>query len=156
MPAPALVNTLVTLYVNTNPDGGLNQQNVIDHVWMADTDGDVVDNNAGNVANYTTSVQKNGNITWVGAVINIRTRPSDYVLITGITLSPGNGNKINLSNEPSSPANGNCTHVNGRVTGNATVNPFEYRINFKVVHVSDNGGRNEIDLCIDPKIQINS
>lgn len=154
MPANPLTNTLVTLYVNTDPDGGLTQPNVIDHVWMADTDGDVADNNAGHVANYTTNVLKNGNITWVGAVINIRTRPSDYVLITGIEVSTGNTAKLRLTDEPATPANGNPTYINGRVIGNPSATAFEYRINFKVVHIDDQGVRHESDFFVDPKIRI--
>lgn len=150
MPSTPKTNTIVTLYVNTGFPG-LSQNNIRDHVWMADSNGDIVDNNAGNVANYTTGVLSKGNITWVPAVINIRTDPSDYVLITDVVINPDSSGKVNISKEPT--ANG-PTHVNGKVSGNPSSTPFEYRIYFTVSHV-ENGIRKPLQsLYIDPKIRI--
>lgn len=154
MPAPPLTNTLITIYVNTAVT--LTQNNIKDNVWFADTDGDIIDDHGtgGTVENYLTEITKNGNVTWVGAVQDIRTYPSDYVLITGIDMSNGNQNKINLSAMPSSPANGNPTHVNGRVTGNASPLPMSYSISIKVGRIDSNGQRITHDLTIDPRLRI--
>ena len=123
MPVTPLINTVVTLYVNTA--GDLNSD-LINNVWFADTDGDIANNNGGNVDNYLTDVTKNGNITWVGAVLDIRANPSDYVTITEITTEPDadGRDKLNINHEPSTPANGNVTHMSARVTGNVSLLPF--------------------------------
>jgi len=144
-------NTLVTLYVNTGVPG-LSQGNIVDHVWMADSNGDIVDNNAGHVRNYITGVLSKGNVTWIPAVINIRNDPSDYVLITDVKISSGNDNKITISKMPTSK---DPNHVNGKVSGNPGGDPFEYRILFTVSHVGNDGKRKPPQhFYIDPKIQI--
>ena len=154
MSATPLINTVVTLYVNTTGD-------LINHleenVWFADTDGDVDNNNGGNVSNYLTDVTKNGNVTWVGAVLDIRANPSDYVTIIEITPVAGadGRNKLNISHEPSAPANGNVTHMSARVTGNASLLPFEYSVTFVVGKIDSNGERTWNTFTIDPKLRIN-
>lgn len=153
MQAAPLTNTLVSMYVNTSVS--LTPTNIEQNVWFADSDGDIVNNHGGNVANYVTDVLKNGNITWVGAVQDIRTYSGDYVLITGVVMSNGNQSKVNIDLMPSTPANGNKTHVNGRVTGNASPLPIEYTISFRVGRVDSNGQRTWNDFSIDPKIRIN-
>ena len=50
------INTLVTMYVNTEFPG-LSQDNIEDHVWMGDSNGDVANNNAGKVKDYFTVYQ---------------------------------------------------------------------------------------------------
>ena len=152
MPATPLKNTLVTMYVNTAVV--LNTANLKENVWFADTDGDIVNNNGGNVTNYLTKVTKNGNVTWTGAVQDILNNPSDYVLIQNIVISNGNQSKVNINLEPSTPANGNITHVNGRITGNASTTPFEYTINFRVGKIDSNGLRTWNDFEIDPRLII--
>lgn len=152
MPATPLKNTLVTMYVNTAVV--LNTTNLKENVWFADTDGDIVDNNGGTVTNYLTEITKNGNITWTGAVQDIPNNPSDYVLIQNITISNGNQSKMNINLEPSSPAGGNITHVNGRVNGNPSPLPFKYTINFRVGKIDSNGIRSWNDFQIDPRLII--
>jgi pSer/pThr/pTyr-binding forkhead associated (FHA) protein len=152
-PATPLTNTLVTMYVDTSV--ALTPTNIKDHVWFADTDGDIVNDNGGNVSNYLTDVVKNGNVTWVGAVQDIRTYPSDYVLITNIIMSNGNESKINIDLMPSTPGNGNKTHVNGGAIGQISPLPLEYTISFRVGRVDSNGQRTWNDFSIDPKLRIN-
>jgi len=157
-PATPLINTLVTMYVNTAIDP-LTEANIKDNVWFADTNGDITDDNdnQGNVSNYTTMVTGQGNITWVGAVQDIRNNPNDYVLITDVVIKPGNPGKISISKEPSpSQGIGNNTHVSGRVTGNHNLTPFGYTIKFTVGRVDSSGNRTTSnELNIDPRIQIN-
>lgn len=154
MPATPLTNTLITMYVNTAVS--LTPTNIEENVWFADTDGDIINNNGGNVENYLTEVTKNGNITWTGAVQDIRNNPSDYVVIQNVTISNGNQSKININLEPSSPAGGNITHVNGRVTGNQSPLPFKYSIYFRVGKIDSNGVRTWNDFKIDPRLIINN
>ncbi|MBT8260906.1 MAG: hypothetical protein HKO92_07715 [Flavobacteriaceae bacterium] len=153
MPATPLINTLVTLYVNTAGDLNNDLEN---NVWFADTDGDVANNNGANVSNYLTEVTKNGNITWVGAVKDITANPTDYVTITGITPLGDLRNKLSISAEPSNPANGNVTHVNARVTGNASTDPLEYSITFVVSKINNLGERHWNTFTIDPKLRIST
>ncbi len=152
MPATPLTNTLITMYVNTAVT--LTEENKKDNVWFADTDGDIVNDNGGNVSNYITDVFKNGNVTWVGAVVDIRANLSDYVLITGVVMSNGNQSKINITGMPSTPGNGNITHVNGRVNGEPSPMPMEYTISFEVGRVDSEGNRTKQDLSIDPQLRI--
>lgn len=156
MSATPLINTVVTLYVNTAAN--LTQSNIQDNVWFADTDGDINNNNGVTVSNYLTEVTKNGNITWVGAVLDIRSNPSHYVTIMEITPSndADGRNKLNLSNEPSAPAGGNITHITARVTGNASPMPFEYSITFVVGKVDSSGQRTWNTFTIDPKLKIST
>ena len=155
MPATPLTNTLITMYVNTAVS--LTPTNIKENVWFADTDGDIVNDHGGNVANYVTEITKNGNVTWTGAVQDIRNNPSDYVLIQNITISNGNQSKVNINLEPSSPANGNITHVNGRVSGNPSdpLIPFKYTIYFRVGKIDSNGLRTWNDFEIDPQLRMN-
>ena len=154
MSATPLTNTLITLYVNTAVS--LNSNNIKDNVWFADTDGDIADANGATVGNYLTEVTKNGNITWVGAVLDIRNNPSDYITITEITPVEGadGQGKLNISQEPSNPANGNVTHMSARVTGTASPLPFEYSITFVVWKIDSNGERTWNTFTIDPRIRI--
>lgn len=152
MPATPLTNTLVTMYVNTAAN--LTQSNIKDNVWFADTDGDIVNNHGGNVANYLTEITKNGNITWVGAVQDIISNPSHYVLIEEITTVADGRDKLNLSHEPSAPANGNVTHMSARVTGNASPLPFKYTITFVVGKIDSNNQRTWNTFTIDPQLRI--
>ena len=156
MSATPLINTVVTLYVNTAVN--LTPSNIQDNVWFADTDGDTANNNGGNVQNYLTEVTKNGNITWVGAVLDIRNNPTHYVTIIGITPSndADGRNKLNISPEPSAPAGGNVTHMSARVTGNASPIPFEYSIEFVVFKIDGNGQRSWNTFTIDPKLKISA
>lgn len=156
MSATPLINTIVTLYVNTAAN--LTPSNIQANVWFADTDGDTANNNGGNVQNYLTEVTKNGNITWVGAVLDIRNNPSDYVTIIGITPSndADGRNKLNISHEPSAPAGGNVTHMSARVTGNASPIPFEYSIEFMVFKIDSTGKRTWNTFTIDPKLKISA
>ncbi len=155
MSATPFINTVVTLYVNTAGDL---INNLEENVWLADTNGDIANNNGGNVGNYLTEVTKNGNITWVGAVLDVRNNPSDYVTITGITpINDADGrNKLDINHEPSIPANGNVTHMSARVTGNASPLPFEYSITFVVGKVDGNGQRTWNTYTIDPKLKIST
>jgi len=152
MPATPLKNTLVTIYVNTDVD--LTQNNIKSKVWFADSDGDIENDHGGNVENYMTEVTKNGNVTWTGAVKDIQTYPNYYVLIQNIVISNGNQSKINIDLEPSSPAGGNITHVNGRVNGNPSPLPIEYTIHFRVGKIDSNGQRTWNDLYLDPRLKI--
>jgi hypothetical protein len=152
MPAAPFTNTLVTLYVNTAVP--LTEENIKENVWFADSNGDTANSHGqgGTVTNYLTDIVKNGNITWVGAVQDIRTYPNFYVIIQNITIGgTGNQNKININLEPT--PNGN-THVNGRVTGNPSATPFEYTIFFRVGRVHSDGTRNWNDFNIDPRLRI--
>lgn len=143
------INTLVTMYVNTEFPG-LSQGNIENHVWMGDSNGDVENNNGGNVADYSTGVLPNGNVTWVPAVINIRTAPKDYVLITNVVMGDDNDGKINISLEPDKKL---PTHVNGKISNNVNNGQtFEYKIYFTVYR----DGKEDLNLYIDPRIQINS
>jgi hypothetical protein len=150
MPATPLTNTLVTLYVNTSVE--LTNNNIEENVLFADSDGDT----GGNSTDYTTNITKNGNITWTGAVQDIKTNPKHYVLIEKVTLSAGGKNKLNLNDEPSSPANGNVTHINGRVTGNISDDPFSYSITFKVSQINSNNQRTWNIFTIDPQLRISN
>jgi len=152
MPTPPKKNTIVTLYVNT-AFPGLSQNNIEDHVWMADSNGDIVNNNAGRIANYTTDIIKNGNVTWVPAVINIRTDPSDYVFITDVVISSSNSNKMQISPEPTSSQSGNTTHVNGRANGDPG-DILTYTIYFQVSHVEGGVRQPPLALNVDPKMQM--
>ena len=154
MLAEPFTNTLVTMYVNTAIP--LTPGNIEENVWFADTDGDTVDSHGqgGTVENYLTDIFKNGNVTWVGAVQNIQAYPSDYVLITDVVMSNGNQNKINIDLMPSTPDNGNKTHVNGRVRGEPSSLPMEYCISFRVGRVESNGQRTWNDFTIDPRLRI--
>jgi hypothetical protein len=142
------INTLVTMYVNTEFPG-LSQNNIKDHVWMGDSNGDVANNNAGKVKDYSTGVLPDGNVTWVPAVINIRTAPKDYVLLTNVVMSDDNDGKIKISLEPD---NKMPTHVNGKVSKDANDGEtYEYRIYFTVYQ----DGKDPLELYIDPKITVN-
>lgn len=156
MPTTPLINTVVTLYVNTAGDLNSDLKN---NVWFADTDGDIANNNGANVGEYTTVVTKNGNITWVGAVLDIRNNPSDFVTVIGITpedTADGRG-KLNINHEPSNPSNGNVTHMSARVTGEASPLPFEYSITFVVWKIDSNTGQRVWNTyTIDPKLKINT
>lgn len=149
MAANPLTNTLVTLYVDTSAE--LTQENIEDHVWFADSDGD---NSGGSCQDYTTDLTKNGNVTWTGAVQDIKTYPEHYVIIQEIRLGSSDQNKLNLSSEPSTPANGNVTHVNGRVTGNVSNDPFSYTIQFNVSKIDSNNQRIQSNFTIDPQLRI--
>lgn len=143
------INTLVTMYVNTEASG-LSQANIEDHVWMGDSNGDIDNNNAGKVKDYSTGALPNGNVTWVPAVINIRTAPEDYVLITDVVMSDDNDSKIKISKEPDKDY---PTHVNGKISTNATNGEtFQYKIYFTVYRGTQDG----LNLYIDPRIQINT
>lgn len=142
------INTLVTMYVNTEFPG-LSQGNIENHVWMGDSNGDIDNNNAGKVKDYSTGVLPNGNVTWVPAVINIRTAPKDYVLITNVVMSNDNESKINISKEPDKIF---PTHVNGKISNNVTnEETFQYSIEFTVYR----DGKDPLSLSIDPTIRIN-
>lgn len=143
------INTLVTMYVNTE-FSGLSQKNIEDHVWMGDSNGDVADNNGGKVKDYVTGVLSNGNVTWIPAVINIKTAPEDYVLITNVVMSDDNERKIIISTEPTKDY---PTHVNGKISKNVTTDQkFEYRIHFTVYR----GVQKGLELYIDPQIRISN
>ncbi len=154
MPATPLTNTLITLYVNTAAN--LTQANISDNVWFADTDGDIINDHGGNVANYLTEITKNGNITWVGAVQDITTNPSHYVVIEEITTDADGRDKLNINHEPSAPANGNVTHMSARVTGNISPLPFKYSITFVVGKIDSSGQRTWNTYTIDPRLIINN
>ena len=148
MPKKPKINTLVTMYVNTEFPG-LSQENIENHVWMGDSNGDIENNNAGKVADYVTGALPDGNVTWVPAVINIRTAPKDYVLITDVVITSDNKGKINIVKEPSDAY---PTHINGKISKSANnTDTFQYKI-FFTVYRDDK----ELDLHIDPRIQINS
>lgn len=147
MPRPTKTNTLVTMYVNTRAEN-LSQSNIKDHVWMADSNGDTANNNAGNVGEYLTGAQEKGNITWIGAVYEIFKWPSDAVLITDVTFVDVKNQKIKISPEPTKVY---PTHVNGKVTNLAKINDvLTYKISFTVIR----NGLPNLDLCLDPKIRI--
>jgi hypothetical protein len=154
MTATPLTNTLVTLYIDTTAN--LSDPTVLKNsVWFADSDGDIANNNGGNVQNYLTDVTKNGNITWVGAVLDIKSNPSHYVTIKDITPKDADGrSKLNINHEPGGPANANVTHVSARVTGNVNPLPFAYTITFVVGKINNLGERNWNTYTLDPRIRI--
>lgn len=146
-PRPTKSNTLVTMYVDTAVKN-LSQSNIEKHVWMADSNGDISNNNAGKVANYVSGAQRKGNITWVAAVYNISKTPSDAVLITNVELKNGPSQKIKIRLEPTKK---NPTHVNGKITTSATVGEeLSYTIFFTVIR----DGQPDLHLNIDPKIRV--
>lgn len=147
MPRPTKTNTLVTMYVNTRAEN-LSQSNIKDHVWMADSNGDTANNNAGKVGDYVTGAQQKGNITWIAAVYEIYTAPSDAVLITDITFYDDTDQKITISPEPTKTY---PTHVNGKITKLAKIHEeLGYKIFFTVIR----DGLPNLDLYLDPKIRI--
>lgn len=148
MSATPLINTLITLYVNTAVD--LTPSNIEANVWFADSDGDT----GGTCADYTTEITKNGNVTWTGAVQDIKTYPKHYVVIEEVTISEGNQSKVRTTGEPSSNPNGNITHVNGSVNGNPSPDPFSYTIMFNVSKIDSSGVRTWNTFTIDPRLII--
>ena len=151
MPKPPKINTLVTMYVNTRAPG-LSQENIEDHVWMGDSNGDVDNNNAGRVKDYLTPTLSDGNVTWIPAVYNISTAPADYVLITNVEMTGDNEDKIKISKEPSDQY---ATHVNGKIkkiNNSDSGLTLSYTIYFTVYR----DGEQDLDLHIDPRIQINN
>jgi len=151
MSAEPLKNTLVTLYVNTAVE--LTQSNIEDNVLFADSDGD---SDASSCADYTTEITKNGNVTWTGAVQDIRTYPKHYVLIQEVTMSEGNQSKVITSGKPSNNPNDNITHVNGSVNGNISPDPFSYSITLRVSQIGDDNQRTWNTFTIDPRLKITS
>ena len=146
-PRPTKSNTLVTMYVDTTVKN-LSQINIEQHVWMADSNGDISNNNAGKVKNYVSGAQRKGNITWVAAVYNISKAPSDTVLITNVTLKNDPSQKVKISLEPTKNY---PTHINGKITKSAKVgDEFSYTIFFTVIR----DGQTDLHLFIDPKIRV--
>ena len=149
-------NTLIIMYVDTN---GLTQENILDHIWMADTSGDTANDSGGRISNYESKVQKGGNITWVGVVLNPITAPGVYVIITDIRNPDGTpiSNNIfaNLKHQPSQTPGAGGTHMNAKVASNPPTNdPIQYRIYFHVHTIDEHGVDSSQPFNVDPVLRI--
>lgn len=154
-PNPITTDALIVVYVDTAniPAGPVTD---LSHVYLGDNqkDPEKTDPRA-----YVTQLQQNSQIAWFGAVMDIKSNPNDYVLVTGITMTD---DKIGITirdkngGRGKSGAGSGDTHIDAIPTAvNSPKKMSTYTISFTVRHYNPDGSYVDKQCTIDPKLNMN-
>ncbi len=155
-------NTIIFLYVMTRDDNGniidLNQGNIANYVTMGDTSGDALNDDDGNERYYQTQVEKGGTVSWIGAIHNINSAKRDFVIINVVdSINPPNG----ISTPRGGPSGGNdASYIIANIPQNPNATTVDYKVHFDVFWIDQGPNGNPVitkqvlDLYIDPQIRI--
>ena len=160
-------HTLILLYVKTrNEDGtpiqfiengSVNENTVKANVFLTDTSGDAIDNDPtegefiSNVKKPVQGQQGQSTVTWVGAVSNHVQAPRDFVIITNIEVTEGNG----ISSLRRLPADGYGSYYEANVNQNAIEGAeLRYKIYFNVWCLDENVTPVPKAIYLDPILKI--